>query len=70
MAQTPAFFESEPFTLDFDEYFDRGTPSDTKFSVRERLLSGPIIRSFHPHLLENGSIQIDCFRAIVRGVKS
>ena len=59
----------EPFTLDFDEWFDRGTPGDTKDSVRARLLSGPVIRSFRPHLLANGSIRIDCARAIVRGIK-
>jgi SAM-dependent methyltransferase len=59
----------EPFTLDFDEWFDRGTPSGTKASVLGRLLSGPIIRSFRRKLLADGSIRIDCFRAIVRGVK-
>jgi len=60
----------EPFTLDFDEWFDRGTPAETKAEVRRRLLQGPIIRSFRPRVLENGSIRIDCFRAIVRGVKA
>jgi len=59
----------ESFTLDFDEWFDRGTPGDTKQSVRTRLLSGPVIRGFSPQLLENGSIRIDCVRATVRGVK-
>jgi len=59
----------DSFTLDFDEWFDRGTPGDTKSAVRERLLSGPVIRSFRRRLLENGSIRIDCVRAIVRGVK-
>jgi 2-polyprenyl-3-methyl-5-hydroxy-6-metoxy-1,4-benzoquinol methylase len=38
--------------------------------VRDRLLQGPIIRSFRPQVLENGSIRIDCWRAIVRGLKS
>jgi hypothetical protein len=59
----------ESFTLDFDEWFDRGTPGDTKEAVRGRLLLGPIIRSFRPTLLSDGSIRIDCVRAIVRGVK-
>ena len=59
----------EPFTLDFDEWFDRGTPGDTKEAVRARLLSGPVIRGFAPHLLENGSIRIEGVRAIARGVK-
>jgi 2-polyprenyl-3-methyl-5-hydroxy-6-metoxy-1,4-benzoquinol methylase len=62
-------FIEEPFTLDFDEWFDRGTPGDSKDAVRSRLLSGPIIRSFRPHLLASGSIRIDCVRAIARGVK-
>jgi 2-polyprenyl-3-methyl-5-hydroxy-6-metoxy-1,4-benzoquinol methylase len=62
-------YVEEPFTLDFDEWFDRGTPSETKAEVRRWLLEGPIIRSFRPQDLENGSIRIDCFRAIVRGVK-
>ena len=59
----------DSFVLDFDEWFDRGTPGDTKAAVRERLLSGPVIRSFRPHLLEDGSIRIDGVRALVRGVK-
>ncbi len=60
-------YREEPFVLDFDEWFDRGTPSDTKASVRSRLLAGPIIRSFRPVPLETGSISIDAVRAIVRG---
>jgi 2-polyprenyl-3-methyl-5-hydroxy-6-metoxy-1,4-benzoquinol methylase len=60
----------ESFTLDFDEWFDRGTPIEEKATVRNWLVSGPTIRSFRPHVLENGSIRIDCIRAIVRGVKS
>jgi SAM-dependent methyltransferase len=63
-------YVEEAFTLDFDEWFDRGTPSDTKASVRSMLLSGPVIRGFRPQLLASGSIRIDCYRAIVRGVKS
>jgi SAM-dependent methyltransferase len=63
-------YTEEPFTLDFDEWFDRGTPSDTKDSVRSRLLAGPAIRGFRPHLCEHGAIRIDGIRAIVRGVKS
>jgi len=62
-------YVEEPFVLDFDEWFDRGTPSDAKASVRNRLLSGPIIRSFRPQLVENRSVRVDCWRAIVRGVK-
>jgi 2-polyprenyl-3-methyl-5-hydroxy-6-metoxy-1,4-benzoquinol methylase len=62
-------YVEESFTLDFDEWFDRGTPCEPKAEVRRRLLDGPMIRSFRPQLLDNGSIRIDCFRAIVRGIK-
>ncbi|AGA30563.1 class I SAM-dependent methyltransferase [Singulisphaera acidiphila] len=59
----------ERFTLDFDEWFDRGTPSLSKAEVRTLLLANPGIRGFHPVLLAGDRLQIDCFRAIVRGVK-
>ncbi len=59
----------EPFVLDFDEWFDRGTPLDTKDSVRAKLLAGPFSRSFRPSLQSDGSIRIDCIRAIIRGQK-
>jgi SAM-dependent methyltransferase len=59
----------ESFVLDFDEWFDRGTPADTKENVRARLLAGPNGRGFLPTLLPDGTIHIDCWRSIVRGVK-
>jgi SAM-dependent methyltransferase len=59
----------ESFTLDFDEWFDRGTPSDTKESVRARLLAAPPMRGFCPEARDDGSIRIDGVRAIVRGIK-
>ncbi len=59
----------EPFTLDFDEWFDRGTPCESKESVRNKLLTGPIIRTFRRLLQSDGSTRIDCIRVIVRGVK-
>jgi SAM-dependent methyltransferase len=59
----------EAFVLDFDEWFDRGTPADTKANVRARLLSGPPIRGFLPTPRGDGSVRIDCRRSIVRGVK-
>jgi SAM-dependent methyltransferase len=62
------YFE-ERFTLDFDEWFDRGTPSDSKEAVRSLLLSGPVIRSFRPRRVAHGPLRIDCFRAIVRAMK-
>jgi SAM-dependent methyltransferase len=60
----------EQFTLDFDEWFDRGTPSDTKEAVRDRLVSGPVIRSFRSSVVDGGSVRINCVRAIVRAAKA
>jgi SAM-dependent methyltransferase len=59
----------EAFTLDFDEWFDRGTPADSKDRVRARLLSGPRSFSFRPTLLPDGAVRLDCWRSIVRGIK-
>lgn len=61
--------EEEEFTLDFNEWFDRGTPAASKESVRDRLLKGPAIRGFRPESLSDGSVRIDCVRAVVRGIK-
>jgi SAM-dependent methyltransferase len=63
-----AFLE-ESFLLDFDEWFDRGTPRDSKDHVRAQLLSGPVIRSFRPTVQPDGSIRIDCLRGLVKGKK-
>lgn len=59
----------ESFVLDFDEWFDRGTPQASKESVRTMLLNGLKIRSFLPALQPDGTIQIASIRAIVRGMK-
>jgi SAM-dependent methyltransferase len=59
----------EPFVLDFDEWFDRGTPAGIKENVRVRLLAGPGGRGFRPSLLAGGAVRIDCWRSIVRGIK-
>jgi 2-polyprenyl-3-methyl-5-hydroxy-6-metoxy-1,4-benzoquinol methylase len=58
------------FSQDFDEWFDRGTPGDTRENVRERLVSGPVVRSFRARVLADGSIRIDGVQATVRGVKA
>jgi SAM-dependent methyltransferase len=58
----------EPFELDFDEWFDRGTPEEPKSAVRAKLLSGRA-RGFEPALQPNGAIRIRCWRALARGVK-
>jgi len=34
----------EPFTLDCEEWFDRGPPADSKVNVRFSLRAGPVIR--------------------------
>jgi SAM-dependent methyltransferase len=58
----------EAFTLDFDEWFDRGTPTASKDDVRARLLNSPPIRGFRPTRLPDGRVRIDCWRSIARGV--
>jgi SAM-dependent methyltransferase len=59
----------EPLVLDFDEWFDRGTPAAEKAQVRQWLLSGSQARGFHPLLQKDGSVRIDGWLAIVRGIK-
>jgi SAM-dependent methyltransferase len=59
----------EAFTLDFDEWFDRGTPAAPKQVVRNRLLEAGPIRGFHAVAEVDGRVTIHCWRAIVRGVK-
>jgi len=60
-------FLEESFVLDFDEWFDRGTPVDSKGNVRAMLLTGPAIRGFRPAVQPDGSIRIDCLRGMVKG---
>lgn len=57
----------EDFELDFDEWFDRGSPSASKDSVREVLSSGVDARGFRVAPGQEPSIRIECVRAIVRG---
>ncbi len=63
-------FIEEPLVLDFDEWFDRGTPAEDKATVRQWLLSGPSARGYRPLLQEDGRIRIEGWLGIVRGVKS
>jgi SAM-dependent methyltransferase len=58
----------DSFELDFDEWFDRGTPSLAKTEVRAILLAGKA-RGFVPRPREDGGITIDCIRVIARGVR-
>ncbi len=58
----------EPFTLDFDEWFGRGTPSASQSEVRGQISLMRRVRGFTPRARDDGGITIDCRRAIVRGV--
>ena len=59
----------EAFTLDYDEWFDRGTPAAPKAEVRTRLLGATPARGFRAVEEADGRLTIHCWRAIVRGVK-
>jgi SAM-dependent methyltransferase len=56
----------EPFELDFDEWFDRGTPRAPKAEVR-RMLEAGRARGFEPVPRPDGGITIRLVRALVRG---
>jgi SAM-dependent methyltransferase len=60
----------EAFTLDFDEWFDRGTPLSPKEEVRRKLLEAGPIRGFRAEEAGEGRVTIHCWRGIVRGVKT
>jgi 2-polyprenyl-3-methyl-5-hydroxy-6-metoxy-1,4-benzoquinol methylase len=59
----------EAFTLDFDEWFDRGTPAASKLEVRDLILGSGQPRGFRAVDEGGGRVTIHCWRAIVRGVK-
>ncbi len=61
-------FVEEAFTLDFDEWFDRGTPAGTKAEVRASIVAGPHARGFRGVESADGRVTIHCWRAIARGV--
>jgi len=63
-------FIEEPLELDFDEWFDRGTPAEDKATVRLWLLSGSTARGYLPQQQPDGRIRIDGWLGMVRGVKS
>lgn len=58
----------EDLVLDFDEWFDRGTPALPKAQVRERVLAGRA-RGFEPKLRADGGITIRCIRVMARGTR-
>ncbi len=59
----------ESFVLDFDEWFDRGTPAVAKEVVRGQILSGPTIRTFRATPKPGGAVRIDGIRVTIRGEK-
>ena len=59
----------DAFTLDFDEWFDRGTPAAPKDEVRRQILEATPARGFRAVQGADGRVTIHCWRAIVRGVK-
>jgi 2-polyprenyl-3-methyl-5-hydroxy-6-metoxy-1,4-benzoquinol methylase len=59
--------EEDEFTLDFDEWFNRGTPGVSKDEARTRILAGPAARGYLAIANGDRSITIHCVRAIVRG---
>jgi SAM-dependent methyltransferase len=61
-------FEEEAFDLDFDEWFDRGTPALPKEEVRRLLLAGRA-RGLAPVPRPDGGVTMRCWRALARGVR-
>jgi len=58
----------EEIELDFDEWFDRGSPAAPKEEVRSLLLSRTS-RGFAPRARADGGVDIRCVRTAVRGVR-
>ncbi len=56
------------FELDFDEWFDRGTPVVSKEESRRMLLAGRA-RGFEPEPRPDGGITIHCVRVLARGLR-
>lgn len=66
---TDLTFVEEAFELDFDEWFDRGTPGATKDTVRAGLLAGAA-RGFTARERKDGGISIACWRGLVKGARA
>jgi hypothetical protein len=58
----------ESFSLDFDEWFDRGTSAAPKEEVRAQVLAARV-RGFTGQEQPGGRVTISCWRSYVRGVK-
>jgi SAM-dependent methyltransferase len=63
--QQVALVEDE-FELDFDEWFDRGTPGLAKLDVRRSLLARRA-RGFEPSVRSDGGVTIRFVRVLARG---
>lgn len=63
-------YEESDFPLDFDDWFDRGTPSQPKEEVRQRLLSGPPVRGFRASPGGGQKLSIAGIFATLRAVKA
>jgi len=61
--------EEDEFTLDFDEWFDRGTPAADKPEVRKRVLLRSA-RGFTVRIQDDRRISIRCLRVLARGVRA
>jgi SAM-dependent methyltransferase len=61
-------FAEMPFVLDFDEWFERGTPADTKAAVYQRLRAAPPVRGFRVTPQAGERLRIDGWIASARGV--
>lgn len=59
----------EPFSNDFDEWFDRGSPVRAKEEVRALLLAGPGARGFAPAPGPGRAVRIDGWRILARGTR-
>jgi SAM-dependent methyltransferase len=60
--------EEDEFVLDFDEWFDRGTPSLPKDEVRALVLAGRA-RGFDPSVRPDGGISLRCVRLVARAIR-
>ncbi len=60
----------EAFALDFDEWFDRGTPTASKEEVRRLLLENPGCRGFGVQTRDDGGISMQCWRLLARGTRT
>jgi len=61
--------QEEPLPLDFDDWYDRGSPQVDKAELRLRVQSGPGARGFEVVGKVGNAVQLLCRLALVRGEK-